>query len=355
MQNEPTRHQKEYQQQEQEVDLVPVFVWIGNGFKNLFRGIGKVLGAIAHFFVLFLIFIKKNIIFLAIMVVVGFAIGFYLDQRKSEIFTSVVRVEPNFGSAAQIISNVEFYNSLVSQEDYERLGRELDITIEEAQAVKGFDVEADFSNNELLREYDALARTSDSVAVSIMNFEEFKDAKREIDYETYVVEVYAEDKTVAEKTAEKAVKVKELSAILASKKAAQRTAKFNIRNMENQLSELDSLVSSYQKAIVSSTQSQSAATNLYLSDQKPSEVLQQLFEQKKKILDDLRSERLQLYSYDNTVNVAAAYTKKGTVKSPHYKFKLGLVFLGLGLLIALIPVLFRWLNDYEAKHRASLN
>ncbi len=347
MSNQPQRTE------EQEVDLVPVFVWIGNGFKNFFRGIGKVLGAIWHFFVLFLIFIKKNIILLAVLTLIGFGLGFYLDQKQNEIFTSVVRVEPNFGSAAQVLSNVEFYNSLVGQEDYDRLAKELSIKTEEAQTINGFSIEADFTNNELLQEYDALARQSDSVAVSIFDFTEFKEAKRDIDYKTYVVEVYGENKAVVEKTAVKAVEVKEMSAIEAMKKASQQTARFTIRNMENQLVELDSLVASYQKAITNSASGSTAATNLYLSDQKPSEVLKQLFDQKDDILTQLRYERQQLYSYDNTVNIASIYTKKGAVKSNQYKFKLALILFGLGLLIALVPVIFKWLNTYEARYRST--
>ena len=62
-------------QHEQEVDLVPVFVWIGNGLKNVFYAIVSLLKAILHFLILFLIFIKKNIILLVVMAILGYFLG----------------------------------------------------------------------------------------------------------------------------------------------------------------------------------------------------------------------------------------------------------------------------------------
>lgn len=43
MENQPQNNQ------EQEVDLVPVFVWISNGFKNIFTGVGNLLKGIVTF------------------------------------------------------------------------------------------------------------------------------------------------------------------------------------------------------------------------------------------------------------------------------------------------------------------
>ena len=61
--------------EEQEVDLVPVFVWIGNGIKNFFKGIGAFFKAIGHAIILFLVFLQRNIILIGAFLIAGLALG----------------------------------------------------------------------------------------------------------------------------------------------------------------------------------------------------------------------------------------------------------------------------------------
>ena len=68
--------------EEQEVDLVPVFVWIGDGIKGFFRAIGNFFKAIGHAFILFLIFLQKNIILIGAFVVLGIVLGYYMESAS---------------------------------------------------------------------------------------------------------------------------------------------------------------------------------------------------------------------------------------------------------------------------------
>ena len=58
--------------QDQEIDLGQVFKKIGNFFKSLIDSLFDVI-----------LFIKKNIVVLAILFIIGAAIGFYLDKTNS--------------------------------------------------------------------------------------------------------------------------------------------------------------------------------------------------------------------------------------------------------------------------------
>jgi hypothetical protein len=337
-------------QQEQEVDLVPVFVWIGNGFKNLFNGIANLFKGVAHFLILFLIFIKSNIILLAVLFLVGAGLGYYLDQESKKTFTAAVRVKPYFNSNAQLISNINFYNSLVQEQDFDRLAEELDIPIADVESIKTFTVEADFNDTELLREYDAASRTADSTALVNYTFKGYKSAKREIDYEFYIITVNGTQRDVLEKAAENAVIVRSNSAIRAQRTASIENVKFDISAMNYQLKELDSIIASYQKAIQKSKPMDTGtSTNLYLGDSNSSNSITELFDQKETLLKKLNTARLNKYYYENTINIVSSYVQKGAIEKPHLKIKLALVFLGLGLIIALVPVLWRFLNNYETK------
>ena len=157
-------------QEEQEVDLVPVFVWIGDGIKGFFRAIGNFFKAIGHAIILFLIFLQKNIILVGLFILVGIGLGYYFDSAGKSNYTAQLRVQPNFNSSSQLISNIKYYNSLTGEGDYDRLANALGLSVEEAKKLKSFSIEESYNDTELLAEYDRLARDSDTMALDNFNF-----------------------------------------------------------------------------------------------------------------------------------------------------------------------------------------
>ncbi|MEN8817589.1 MAG: hypothetical protein ABF274_12080 [Nonlabens sp.] len=339
------------QNQEQEVDLVPVFVWISNGFQNLINAIVGLFKSIAHFLILFLIFIKNHIILLGVLFFIGAGLGWYMSKESKKSFNAQLRVQPNFESAGQLISNLEYYNSLVDQEDFVSLSKELGITTEEARELTSFHIKADFNDTELLKEYDYMARRADTIALENYTFEGFKEAKREIDYQFYTVQISSKDRKALEKAAIKAVQVEDNPLIKAQRKASIETTAFNLKIMENQLKEIDSLLVAFQIAIKSKDSSTSPGTNVFVSPQNKSEVFTELFEEKSRILYNLEFIRENKYAYENTVNIVSYFVKKGTIEKKHLTVIFALVFLGFGLLIALIPLVFRFLNNYQESNQ----
>jgi hypothetical protein len=341
MDNQPNNNQ------EQEVDLVPVFVWISNGFKNLFKAIGSFFIGIAHFFVLTLIFIKSHVILLGIFFLLGGGLGNYLSRESKKTFTAQLRVQPNFQSAAQLISNLEHYNSLVYQEDFLNLAKELGINASEAEKLKSFGIKPDFSDTELLMEYDTFARSSDTMALENFTFEGFKAAKRDIDYEYYTVQISGTDKKALGKAATYATQVEDNPVIKGLRLSSIETNTFNIKSLEYQLTEIDSLFNAYQMAIKSTDSQSQASTNVYMSGQRNSNAFNDLFNQKASTLYKLKEAREDKYSFDNTVNISSYFVKQGTIEKQYLTMKGAFIFLGLGLLIALIPIVLRFLKSYK--------
>ncbi|GAK88217.1 hypothetical protein JCM19297_2730 [Nonlabens ulvanivorans] len=344
MENQPQNNQ------EQEVDLVPVFVWISNGFKNIFTGVGNLLKGIGHFLILFLIFIQKNLIIIAITSIAGIALGWYLNLKSSDQFTAQIVVKPNFKSAGQLISNINYYQSLVEQEDFEKLSQELNTSRDKTSKITSLSIRPEFNDTELLEEYDQLARKSDTMALENFTFEGFKAAKRDQDYQFQLIEVSSKDRTVLENLIDDVIRVKENSIIKSEQQALKETADFDLKSMNYQLIELDSLIAAYQTAIKSSDVQGGNGTNLYLGDQKPSEALKNLFDQKRNILYTMSSVRKDKYSYGSTINVVSQYIKKGVIEKKHYRLKGAFIGLGFGLLIALFPLVWRFLKNYEKEN-----
>lgn len=92
--------------QDQEIDLGQ----IGTGIKNFFNGI---VNSIFDF----IFFVRKKIVIIGSLFVVGLILGFFVDKKasyKQEIF-----VIPNFGSNEYLYSKVAFINSRLKENDVE--------------------------------------------------------------------------------------------------------------------------------------------------------------------------------------------------------------------------------------------
>lgn len=89
----------------QEIDLSQVSKKLGNIYQNflawIFRGF---------------LFVKRNIIILVILFIIGAGLGFYLD-RTTTIYNHEIIVAPNFGSTEYAYSKVNLINSKIREND----------------------------------------------------------------------------------------------------------------------------------------------------------------------------------------------------------------------------------------------
>jgi hypothetical protein len=90
--------------QDQEIDLGLV----AKGIKNFFQGI------INSFFD-FIFFLKKKIIIVGSLFVIGVVLGYFLDKNSS--YTQDILVMPNFGSNEYLYKKIDFLNSRIIEND----------------------------------------------------------------------------------------------------------------------------------------------------------------------------------------------------------------------------------------------
>ena len=89
--------------QDQEIDLGQ----IGKGIKNFFNGM-------VNSFFDFLFFIKKKIIIISILIIVGILLAFSLD---SKVYKHEISVIPNFGSNEYLYKKIEQVNTKLREDD----------------------------------------------------------------------------------------------------------------------------------------------------------------------------------------------------------------------------------------------
>lgn len=90
--------------QDQEIDLGQ----IGKGIQNFFQGI------INSFFDL-IFFLKKKIIIVGSLFIIGVALGYFLDKNGS--YTQDILVIPNFSSNEYLYKKIDFLNSRIIEND----------------------------------------------------------------------------------------------------------------------------------------------------------------------------------------------------------------------------------------------
>lgn len=89
----------------QEIDLSEISKKIGGFFEDISTRIFKGI-----------LFLKRNIIVIAILFVIGVVLGIYLD-KTSKSYDHQVIVTPNFGSIDYLYSKVELINSKIEEKD----------------------------------------------------------------------------------------------------------------------------------------------------------------------------------------------------------------------------------------------
>lgn len=100
---------KNQNQIDQEIDLGQIFNKIGSFFGQLTLSIFQGMQ-----------FIKRNIILLLVLILVGAVLGYFID-KNNKIYSHEIIVAPNFGTVDYLYEKVELLNSKLSERDDEFL------------------------------------------------------------------------------------------------------------------------------------------------------------------------------------------------------------------------------------------
>ena len=176
---------------EEEVDLGSLFVIIGKGFKNFFNFIGSTFKGTFHFLISILLFFKKHFIKFLIAALLGFIGGVYLEYSKEKIYRSDLLVQPNFSSTKQLYNNINYYNNLVKQENFNLLASIFKIDTIRASSLRKFEISPFLRKIDVINSYDRFVTTSDSLTVDSFDFDDFNDSFSDYDYYNHEIQVEA--------------------------------------------------------------------------------------------------------------------------------------------------------------------
>ena len=85
-------------------------------FTNSSQGVGKTMSGFGGFVFKTMQFVIRNIIIVALLLIVGFALGIYLDSSAKK-YNHTLTVSPNFGSVEYLYSKIELLQSKIREND----------------------------------------------------------------------------------------------------------------------------------------------------------------------------------------------------------------------------------------------
>lgn len=157
-----------------EVDIMQLFNAIGRFFERLFNFIKSIFQGILDIIVMLLkVFIKRfKIIIVALLV--AFIVGYLLEKNQKPAYESKMIVRPYFDSKYQLITNIDYFNALIGNENYKTLSDIFSISQEDAKQINGFSIApGPETENQRIVQYDAFVRSIDSVRAQDISFDDF--------------------------------------------------------------------------------------------------------------------------------------------------------------------------------------
>lgn len=175
---------------EEEVDLGALFNQIGKMFSNFFNFIGNIFKSLYHYFILFLLFVRKNILVLGTATIIGIIVGFLMDLDKKPVYKSEMAVKTNYGSASLLYKQIDLLNLLISNGNSVKVANTLNIKPSQADQLLGFSVEPINEEKNSRLEYDMYMQTTDTIYTKDFKFEDFMGRISTTDLKHHKIFVY---------------------------------------------------------------------------------------------------------------------------------------------------------------------
>ncbi len=183
-------------QQSEEVDLGQLFKMIGNMFDKLFKFIGNLLRKLFLSFVWFVFFVKKHIIKIVIAGIIGFAYGYFKQNKGEPVYKSTTVIKQNYETGENLYRAISYYNELIAENDFNTLGTVLNIESSKAASLIDLEVESVITENDKLENFDNYTKKLDSSVASTVTFENFVKNSKEFQYPVQRVIIKAKEKDV---------------------------------------------------------------------------------------------------------------------------------------------------------------
>jgi hypothetical protein len=181
----------------EEVDLGQLFNLIGDAFSRVFNFIGSIFKSLFSVFVYALKAVIDNFKLIMVVVIISGVIGYGLEKSKPKLYSSQMLVKPYFDSKYQLVNNINYFNALLSDQDYKSLSTIFEIDSLSASTINGFEVNpGPESENELVQNYGNYITSIDSLFVQDIDFEQYIENRNIYSGDFFEIKVFSSKRDI---------------------------------------------------------------------------------------------------------------------------------------------------------------
>lgn len=338
-------------QPKEDIELGSLFIIIGKGFSNIFNFIATIFKGIYHLLILLLLFIKTNLVKLALAAIIGGVVGTFFEFKKAPTYGADLQVQPNFKSTRQLYNNVNYYNDLVKQKDTVSLASTFNISTTIAGSLKTFQIHPIKNGNDLLTSFDDLILSVDTLTAKSYSFDAFKSTFTDYDYRIHNIHVVATKNDVFSKLDEVII-----SSVVNNKffNKVKRLTNENLNRTDSllrqNLTQIDSLRKVYMAVMIEESKKINSGTSIDLGGEKRTTKELELFETNRRINKDLKEISEDKSEKSEVLNVISNFQPIGyEIKGIDKNYGVQLALLGIALMVffLFLKQVNNYLNNYK--------
>jgi uncharacterized membrane protein len=360
MQEEVNKPQKA---QDSEVDLMAFFSMMGRFFRRVYFFVKAIFISLLDVFLFVLLLIKRNLIWLSIVTILGFALGLYKYMTRTPVYYADMVVEANFESGRLLYQKVDFFNSLIRENKKKELAQVFSIPQADADALYAFEISAIDEPLEKAKLYRAnfldykhnSTSGVDTVWTKILKYKDFEGSLTKYDYPLQSIRLFSTNSSVYSKVQAGLMNImKENASVNQVKDATIEMLRNEEQILISSLAGIDSLRKAYNKRLVRQAETGNGAGGMVFmqGSQRAPEI--ELYDKELTLKDELMAVKKKIIDHQNVINVYADFNPVGEEVGV---FRHSMVmytiypFCALLLLLLLIDI-YKWLGQIEKANKS---
>ncbi|MGC6431426.1 MAG: hypothetical protein ACON5F_10335 [Jejuia sp.] len=345
------------EQGSEEVDMMLFFRMIGRVFNKIGLFISAVFMKLYHLVLVFLKHLYSRFMWYFGAVILGVALGLFIDLKSEKLYGANLFIETNFKSARQVYENIKQFQELAKiDKDSVELAKRLGIPSTQASKLKGFYIEPDLDENDIAEMYSSFYSRLDSVSRLEINYDRYKNSLTPYNFTIHRIGVASTDKHIYPEI--ESAFVKQISDNAYLNEILDSGIKIFAKKdntLITQIEKTDSLASEYLKIRINESKKDrpQSGGNIYMGDagsssgnliMDESQIIRQRisYERERIKLDSIKATKM------NIVNVMASFPSSGYDISEWYHKKVYLLPIVLFSMVFVIFV-FLGLKDFLEK------
>lgn len=259
MSKDPVRNNK----YEEEADILTLLKYFENGILKIFRFFGSIFILLYSVIIYSLKVIFLNIKIISVVVGLAAIAGFILENYSAKKYESTMLVRTYFDSQYQLASNIEYYNSLLAEENYPSLGDVFEIDQEVLTNLVEFEIElGPETENDRILKYDNFLKQLDSIRAQEISYEDYLEGRDILTGNIFKIRVVSKDNKIFRKL-EVGI-LKSFQNLYSVKKKEKRDSLIAIQkvNLREAITEIDSLQNVYINVLEEEASATKASINL---------------------------------------------------------------------------------------------